>query len=86
MHFSDEDIEGEDTEDQDMGCLEKRKMYLRGLRDLVPQLKHPDFPYESLSSGHFSLLAPKEKANQMPFCLKSLNRWQNLQWSGLRNP
>ena len=57
----------EEEEQQDLGRKQKRKMYLRVLRDLVPQLQHPALPEETLPSGHFSLLASREKGNKMPF-------------------
>ena len=51
---------------EDVGRKERRKMYLSGLRNLVPNLVHPQ---QSLvmASGHFSMLQIREKDDKMPF-------------------
>ena len=58
--------EGDDENEEDLGRRERRKMYLSGLRNLVPELKHAA-SVQSLSSGHFSLLQIRERADKMPF-------------------
>lgn len=49
-----------------LGRAEKRGLNLRGLRDLVPQLKHVDQP-SSPQSRYFSLLEPHCPEKEMPF-------------------
>ena len=51
---------------EDLGRKERRKMYLSGLRNLVPELVHAA-PTQVLSSGHFSLLHVRERDDKMPF-------------------
>ena len=58
-----------DEGEEDLGRKEKRKMYLSGLRNLVPELKH-SLPAQASSSGHFSLLQVKDKEDKMPFLNK----------------
>ena len=41
-------------------------MYLQGLRNLVPELKHAPVD-EAQASGHFSLLQVQDKGDKMPF-------------------
>ena len=41
-------------------------MYLQGLRNLVPELKHAPMS-EAQASGHFSLLHVPDKGDKMPF-------------------
>ena len=52
--------------DDDLGRGETRKMYLQGLRNLVPEFKHAPINQE-MASGHFSLLQIIEKGDKMPF-------------------
>ena len=61
-----ESDDGEHDFDEDLGRGEKRKMYLQGLRNLVPELKHAPIDQE-LASGHFSLLQTREKGDKKPF-------------------
>ena len=63
---SDFDEEYYEDSVEDLGRKERRKMYLSGLRNLVPDLVHPA-PTQVLASGHFSLLQVKEKDDKMPF-------------------
>ena len=73
-HFSDlassKDSDSQEDDDEEevssIGRGDRRKLYLQGLRNLVPQLKHPDLPKAPVS-GHFSLLMPKQKETVMPF-------------------
>ena len=60
------EAQGEEEEVEDIGRGEKRRMYLQGLRNLVPELKHaPIDPGQA--SGHFSLLSVQDKGDKMPF-------------------
>ena len=52
--------------DGDPGRGEKRKMFLQGLRNLVPELQHAPIDQE-MAPGHFSLLQTREKGDKMPF-------------------
>lgn len=61
-----EDESDSDPGEQDLGRIEKRRMFVRGLRDLVPQLTHPDQKNQS-QSGYFNLLETKQKPLTMPF-------------------
>lgn len=63
-------IQGSDSEvdsdkEVDLGRGDRRKMYLAGLRNIVPELKHSKID-SAPQSGHFSLLVPKPKDNIMP--------------------
>ena len=61
-----EDEEVQELEEvDDLGRSEKRRMFLLGLRNLVPELRHA--PIESgQSSGHFSLLNVQDKIIEVP--------------------
>ena len=52
--------------EEDLGRDERCKMYLSGLRNLVPELKHAEVD-QTQASGHFSLLQVKYKGDKMPF-------------------
>ena len=62
----DGDQEFEHEDEEDLGRGEKRKMFLQGLRNLVPELQHAPMN-EEMPSGHFSLLHIKQKTDKMPF-------------------
>ena len=59
--------ESEDEESNiDLGRGDKRKLYLKSLKSLVPSLKHGPEP-SAAPSGHFSLLQAKPSEWVMPF-------------------
>jgi hypothetical protein len=51
--------------EMDIGRIEKRKMYLSGLKNMVPDLEVTKPPTNK--SGRFEFLDPKPKENTMPF-------------------
>ena len=55
-------------EDLDEGSSrgEKRKMFLQGIRNLVPELQHAPI-HQEMAEGHFSLLQSAQKHDKMPF-------------------
>ena len=57
---------GDHDLDEELGRGERRKMYLLGLQNLVPELKHASVD-DTQASGHFSLLHTKDKGDKMPF-------------------
>ena len=58
--------EESDTElEVDINRTDKRKLYLQGLKSLVPSLKHSQ-QTEQLESGHFSLITRAPNTNIMP--------------------
>ena len=67
---------------EDVGRKERRRMFLSGLRNLVPDLVHPTNT-QGMASGHFSLLQVKEKDDKMPFLnevftqVSQVQGWQN---------
>ena len=61
-----EDFGDYEENEEDLGRRERRRMYLSGLHNLVPKLKHAT-PVQTLSSGHFSLLQVRERGDKMPF-------------------
>ena len=58
--------ESESLDPEEIGRGEKRKMYLQGLRNLVPELRHAP-ESEAQVSGHFTLLQVQDKGDKMPF-------------------
>ena len=62
QEFEDCDIEVE----EELGRGERQKMYLSGLRNLVPELKHTPLD-QAQSLKHFSLLHVADKRDKMPF-------------------
>jgi hypothetical protein len=64
--YSDDELlfDSSDVQESDLGRLEKRKMHLKGIPFVVPDLKVP-MPVKK--KGRFELLQEKVKDNQMPF-------------------
>jgi hypothetical protein len=60
------DSDPDELQTPDVGRLEKRRMHLKTMRDVLPFLKHPT-PANEPSTGSFSLLADRDKADKMPF-------------------
>ena len=56
----------DETLDQDIGRIEKKRMFVKGLRDLAPHLPHVQEEQDT-DGAHFALLAPKNKGLAMPF-------------------
>jgi hypothetical protein len=54
-----------DLKEMDLGRLEKRKMYLSGLKNMVPDLEVTQPPTNK--TGRFEFLDPRPKDNMMPF-------------------
>jgi hypothetical protein len=80
--YSDHDLEHEPSEgdreddqpvEMDLGRLERRKMYLKSLGDVVPHLIHPEAAAPG-GSQRFPHLAPKVKENVMPFIPELFDR------------
>jgi hypothetical protein len=72
-----DDDTGSDSEQFDLGRLEKRRMYINSLPNLVPQLKHATQKAEPISQ-HFGMLEQKDKTQRMPFLPQIFdqhNRW-----------
>ena len=62
-----EDEWDDTSEDPDqIGRVEKRRMYLHGLRNLLPELMHAPVS-EAQASGFFSMLHVSDKVDKMPF-------------------
>ena len=58
-------MQEEESEVHDLGWLERSKLHLTGLRNVVSNLKHADIIEQP--SGHFSLLSTRDKGLRMPF-------------------
>ena len=72
-----ESEDGEHDMEDELGRGERRKMYLLGLRNIVPELKHAPLD-QGQTSGHFSLLQTKDKGDKMPFLANCFNRCLSL--------
>jgi hypothetical protein len=72
-----DDDPGADTEHIDLSRLQKRRMYVNSLPNLVPQLKHAAKKAEPISQ-HFGMLDVEDKAPRMPFLpqiFEQCNKW-----------
>ena len=65
-HCPDEEDWEDMPDPEELGRAEKRRMFLQGLRNLVPELEHAPVA-EAQASGHFSLLQVADRTDKMPF-------------------